>query len=79
MKREPLQLEQQSNLSSEYEGEEQLVVDIIRQAIKDYQGDNQLEHGKAEAWLFSDSEEPYSLIWCCDILHVSPQLILERI
>jgi len=79
MRNEPLQLEPQSDTSSEYSPDEQLLVDIIRQTIKDYQGDTQPFKNHAESWLFSDSEEPFSFNWCCDMLGVAPEVILQRI
>ena len=38
-----------------------------------------LEGRKAEAWLFSNNDEPASFLWICSILNLNPQVVRTQV
>lgn len=60
-----------------------LVSAVMGTALDDYMGIT----GKACAgspiqarrWLFSDSDEEFSMLWCCEVLGLDPEVVRSRI
>jgi len=64
--------------------------EVIKLAVDDYSRQTmswcgltkyRRRHAREEAalWLFSESREPGSFLWCCDWLDIQPEIILSRL
>lgn len=71
-----------------------LVLEVLRRAVWDalagyhdttsaygpgYRGQYNVFARQAEAWLTSRETEPWSCIWCCEMLGVSQQKVIDHI
>ena len=62
--------------------ERALVAAVLRMGIWDFVNKKRkmnkqevLDYEDAKRWIYSESEAPYSFLWCCDVMEYNPEKI----
>lgn len=66
--------------SDEDSPERRLIAAVIQRTLLDlrpYDISEKKDSFKARSWFASQSQEPFSFLWCCDELRIEPQEVLQ--